>query len=149
MEQGIEDKGTAASQLGSAVPQLELLREKVRTATGPVMSIDIDLAAALGVRDLLGTGRASFTSSIDAALGLVERALPGWSWKIMHDADGHLQPLAIVQNSPRLGDVGPSFCGRGANHPLAILDALLSALIAQSSSVRKDAVTHPAESIKG
>lgn len=66
-----------------------------------------------------------YTSSVDAALALVERVLPGWTWRIGNTADGL-----------------DCFCRLGASitehyattAPLAILAALLRALLAKETS---------------
>lgn len=65
----------------------------------------------------------AYTKSIDAALALVERVLPEHDWILGHTNSGltiHCQ-------------LGPSkeHMEFGANPPLAILSALLTALIAQ------------------
>jgi hypothetical protein len=146
--------------------QLQELRERVRAATGPSRHLERTIFAAVTsgiytdednrplVREFGPTTLAPipFTSSIDAALALVERVLPGWAWNLCNR-----DPLLLTEKdckaySACLADKetrgGPEpwtidrdvYEGEGVTAALAILDALLSALIAQSSSVRKDAV---------
>ncbi len=71
-----------------------------------------------------------YTASIDAALALVEKMLPGCMWR--------------VQSDPKIGDtfyatLVPSYpagasAGDGATAPLAILAALLTALTSLKAS---------------
>jgi hypothetical protein len=101
---------------------LEQLLERVRAANGA--DDCLDYAIYLQFRELIGLQ--SYTSSIDAALALVERVLPGWfgedgrhtwgSHAILYTGEG--------RGRARIECYAPT-------HPLAILAALLSALIAQ------------------
>lgn len=62
----------------------------------------------------------AYTASIDAALALVERVLPGWQWCLNRLG----RPMALVNNGP-----GVQFeCERAETMPLAILTSLLLAL---------------------
>ena len=64
-----------------------------------------------------------FTKSIDAALALVERLLPGAYWSIDHTDEGDPGKWYDVE-------IGQSFA-QARTAPLAILAALLTALLAQ------------------
>ena len=67
--------------------ELEELLWRVQVATGPCRYLDNIIASVLAP-DLLSNGPKSlgsfwsFTSSIDAAVALVNRVLPGWWWKL-------------------------------------------------------------------
>ena len=70
-----------------------------------------------------------FTASVDAALALVERVLPGWQWDV-----GYLpnQPeIGFLAEIWPPGDPVNDVSGAGKTAPLAILAALLKAKIAQ------------------
>jgi hypothetical protein len=84
------------------------------------------------------------TASLDAALGLVGRVLPGWVWSISSaDPEGCNEPLSYaalagkVQMVQRGWDEPPepdrNVCDAHAKTPaLAVLTALVQALISQS-----------------
>jgi hypothetical protein len=72
------------------------------------------------------------TSSIDAALALVEKALPGFGFYLRQDKDGCGCGL-VYPEYPR---VTPAHCS-AATPALAILAALLSALIAQRAALEE------------
>lgn len=61
------------------------------------------------------------TTSLDAALALAERVLPGWDWQITKGADE--MALACVQHSRRVS--GPEVCA--STPALAICIAILRA----------------------
>ena len=68
------------------------------------------------------------TASIDAALALVERVLPGWFNSSIKASEGY---LAYIWQTDHSRD----FASKGlASRPLAILDALLTALIEQETA---------------
>jgi hypothetical protein len=144
---------------------MELL-ERVKAATGPDRELDVMIGAALnfdvesmampfgdyvglmGVektaiqaeshQSILRDGLPRFTSSIDAALALVERKLPGWTVANLSQQDdktwycelreGHLTSYSRVAAS------NVTYGHRPGNLPLAILAALLSALTSGASS---------------
>jgi hypothetical protein len=144
--------------------QLEELLERVRAAKDADQSLDADICVdlqyggggsegAVNVRtDPDWEGELLFeigtedcvnpippiTASIDAALALVERVLPGWAWMVqkiegvptrgaLRDCEADLWiPSAKTQGLKR-----ERARSDGATHALAILAALLSALIAQ------------------
>jgi len=80
-----------------------------------------------GVRLMLGA--TPLTASIDAALALVERKLPGWSVEIYIDS-GTNGRAAVKLSSP--GTYSKDYWGWAApTAPLAIIAALLRALLAK------------------
>jgi len=128
---------------------LQGLLERVRTAKGP--DGEIDYAIYRQLREY--TGLQSYTASIDAALALTERVLPGWCWRIGTCCVSDDAWVAPDWNSPvhgarlrqELGEpVYGSVFDQGVdidrrppgNLPLAILEALLSALIEQKESAK-------------
>lgn len=128
------------------------LLERVCAATGPNRALDLMIKAALSNvlsamtyeeceervadREAFDAWSATspYTASIDAALALVERMLPGKLWGV--DTRGVYR-----------AQVGLSKANHFHSAPLAILAALLSALIAQQKrsreAVRKDAEDCP------
>jgi hypothetical protein len=130
MEQGIEDKGAAASQLGSAVPQ---------HTPGPWVTdgsmVYSDHGVQLHVADCTAlTNRQKANAHLIAAAPDLLAALK--------DLRKHF--LIAWGYEPPVGSIHRPITDKAG-------DAIAKAegLSAQSSSVRKDAVTHPAESIKG
>lgn len=121
------------------------LLERVKAATAGSNDLTADVYEALGYpvkrrREIIDKGwkrtrsvawryfengrwlaMADLSGSIDAALALTERLLPGWWWL---REDG--QSIRLV--GPDNGDCYPSAVGRHHLVPLAILAALLSAL---------------------
>lgn len=135
------------------------LLERVKVATGPDRALDAAILCAFppfGVKwkpDPKVIGRATFehvigdgdsrgaptyTASIDAALALVKRVMPGWTLRM------HIHPGAVYADLYRLGDLthfpeggierrvtSPYYEGIRINDnlaSLAVLAALLSAL---------------------
>lgn len=70
------------------------------------------------------------SASIDAALALVERMLPGWAWNVQ--TDSRTTGVFARLDNPDL-DVEPA-AAHCETAPLAILSALLSALISQQEA---------------
>jgi hypothetical protein len=107
---------------------------RLEKAEGPDRGIDGAIAMALG---LMPSGD-RYTASIDAAIALVERMLPGWRWSIgtelaedfkTTEYGGNIYPFE--QPFPaELDTYGYS----QANAPIAILLALFRALDAQETS---------------
>lgn len=150
--------------------ELEQLLERVKAANGPDRELDhrIWLALEPGVkrkqwsythtasgrechvdetRD--ATGRLvivpAYTASIDAALALVERVLPGWFWRSGHVPHRHWDGTKYRDNWAHLSRTDASNCDRGDEAtgwadsvPLAILAALLTALIAQKRTASQE-----------
>lgn len=71
---------------------------------------------------------AELTASVDAALGLAERVLPGLGFGL---AGGHLGIDATIWPS---ADMSRLFTGRAATLPLAIIIAVLAALQSEAAS---------------
>lgn len=65
----------------------------------------------------------NFTASLDAAVALVEKMLPGWGFYLRSDKEGHGCGLVY----PDAFRVTPCHC-RGATPPIAMLLALFRAL---------------------
>ncbi len=150
--------------------ELEGLLDRVRAAMGPNRELDHEIALTLrspGFRsqtypewahrsglspsvmwsclqyDAGGNPEkvSAYTSSIDAAVALVERCFPGWKWGVHPHAQAGLYRAHVTKSSPfrpmpNIGDAGTP--------PLAIVAALLSALIAQ-----QPAQPDPTASAKG
>lgn len=69
-----------------------------------------------------------YTASIDAALALTERLLPGWSYQVSKSHGEH-DPFFVARVAKALGDDVTGFDGISDHSaPLAILAALLSSL---------------------
>jgi hypothetical protein len=68
-----------------------------------------------------------FTTSLDAAVALVERRLPGWGRMILKDADG---PRAFAGLFPP-GPDPIKYNGEAGDEPRALIAALIQAKIAQ------------------
>lgn len=117
------------------------LIERLKVATGPDRELDEAIALALCDEhffaqladapegtgcEMYRMGHHSFssalrvTSSVDAALGLVERMLPGWKWNIGYDANDELQ-ATVWHGVTEHDEYAPTA-------PRALLAALLSAL---------------------
>lgn len=74
-----------------------------------------------------------WSGSLDAALALVERALPGWSWEVRKSGFG--DPVQAYFWNPRKSPGEANNWRVTLNHghaPLAVLAALLSALESQA-----------------
>lgn len=108
---------------------LNELLERVKKATGPDRQLDYALFCHFAPMEVASAWHPlnghKYTTSIDSALGLVERVLPGWKWNIGHDANDDLH--ATVWHGVTEHDE------YGSIAPLAILAALLSALISKES----------------
>jgi hypothetical protein len=132
---------------------LEQLLERVRAAKGADREIDGDIAEAFEIApshlprvthitswlwaqfvepDWETWEAPAFTSSIDAALELVERKLPGWFGEDGRHTWGSHAILYTGEGSgrARIECYAPT-------RPLAILAALLSALIAQRATLEE------------
>jgi hypothetical protein len=127
---------------------LASLLEKVRSAKGADTMLDHDLEWHFGEWDNLGgwwrrhkvTGEEqrysyapvpAYTASIDAALALEERKLPGWACGFDR---GQKTAIAFVDPhdfEDRIG--GGRYVAKAQTAPLAILVALLTALITQET----------------
>lgn len=124
------------------------LRERLRAATGPDRSIDGKLllleialispeekarraqaaSEMLAAKQPITAPPNDYTASIDAAIALVERLLPGWRW-VIHSPRSALGFGACLANPTPGGAVCPSNPKvKFATASLACLDALLSSL---------------------
>jgi hypothetical protein len=133
------------------------LREMVRAAKGPDREIDVELACILeagkGTTALSyvdGSQQrvpwspnpwggptvplAAYTSSIDAAVALVERVLPGFGYMIRRHETTFGTRACCSLLAPSTGEHGDTWDVWAATTPLAILDALLTALLAQAQA---------------
>jgi len=121
---------------------LNALYDQLTAAEGPAAPLSIAVLVAFG-RDpaaapaLVATW-ADPVASVDAALDLVERALPGWSCSVTKGED--LRPLypgawcsAKVQG-PQLGEFQ---FAQAPTAPLAILRALVAALMARAPATEE------------
>jgi hypothetical protein len=113
---------------------LQELRERIGRLTGPDRETDMLIWGALleDKRDrwsgwsfwITAGGLPHFTASLDAAVALVERVLPGWNWLLRND--NCLANLWAPGTEPNDGDACyPSWAGTPV---LALLLALLDAL---------------------
>ena len=75
----------------------------------------------------LGRKKPRYTASIDAALALAERVLPGWAWMLR----GSFAKLWEPHGKPP----GNDFDAMGRSPALAIIAAILKALIAAETKV--------------
>jgi len=118
--------------------------KRLKEATGPDRELDCDIAISL---DFIATREywsydyaqtvAHYTASIDAALALVERMLPGWYYTITsHNTSMGNKPWCDLATHEYIhGDVlveGVYFESAGPTIPLAILTALFTALEAKA-----------------
>lgn len=123
--------------------ELATLRARIDAATGPDRELDLSLAEAL-VPDVVvllhnrGTGQNErstywhYTASIDAALALVERLLPGWLWTFGSYGPDDGPWACITEPTEPCAD----YAARGPTPALAILSALMSAMIERESDAR-------------
>jgi hypothetical protein len=129
--------------------QLQSLRDRIANATGPDREIDAAICVAFSIEGKSRTvnrrghfvnGKPVFlrvdieypklTSSIDAALALVDRVLPGWEWSVW--ACGGVFG-ATVYNTPE-DEIEPSISAHAPTPALAIILAGLDALIAKEKT---------------
>lgn len=110
------------------------LLARVEEAEGPDRELDKDILCALltpmGAMEFACSGPLNHkpTASLDAALALVERALPGWDWAVFRRcAPGFGDELASARVWPhREMSKGSGDC-RAKTPALALLAALLRA----------------------
>ncbi len=102
------------------------LLARVRAATGH----DVDLDAAIDAElPLDGADAPAYTASVDACLALIGHALPGWHWHVGYGAKG-VMPYARVSDRTNTHRAEAT----AATVPLALLDALLQAKLAEGEA---------------
>lgn len=131
---------------------LEGLLERVESATGPDRELDARIWCAIngydfvawdgagavyrfrepGIRHMDAAHVQPVTRSVDAALALVERVLPGWSWQIDNSGGEVTACLSEASGSWLVASDKEAF-GRHKYAALAILAALLRALFAKAA----------------
>ena len=141
---------------------LDGLIERVERCTAPDRGLDVDIAWTLeptrygaaywnGRTGLPGTtlpkkldglGALSvqrncpaLTASTDAALALLGRKLPGWSWKLVHEGGRY---TFLLRDAPRLEIVAPAWVHSREQPALAIILATLRALQSIKTSETPD-----------
>ena len=103
---------------------LNELVERVKAATGPDRELDYAISRfADGELARHSSLHLPYTASIDAALALTERMLPGWDY-VLEGASRHCFVLMHPDNEDGEG----VFVETAATSALAILAALLTAL---------------------
>ncbi len=119
---------------------LKELLERVKAATGPSDELDDAIADTLGLWEVTMEAedmhsqphevrrRDFYSDSIDAALALVEKMLPGWGWSVADYGHAGASCSCFLHPAPE-----QSSClhDSGRTPPLAILAALLTAIVAQ------------------
>jgi hypothetical protein len=101
---------------GQLPADLAALKQAIGTATGGDRALDAEIARALQAP------LAAYTGSVDAALGLVDHALPGWGWHVGWHADG-IRPYATLHDAERTRHVEAA----GPSVPIALLRAMMLA----------------------
>lgn len=113
------------------------LVERLEAATGPERIYDHYLFFALephlydeaGRRGLLGDHIVpAYTASIDAAVALVERVLPGWSWECRASGTGDKGQAAVWNPTKRPGRNDEQRAYNCATPAIALCIAALKAL---------------------
>jgi hypothetical protein len=94
-----------------------MLSEALAAASGADPALDRRLA------DELKAPPADYSASVDAAIGLVRHALPGWGWHVGWHADG-VTPYASLHDPARTVHVE----AKGPSVQLALLRAMGQAL---------------------
>lgn len=121
--------------------QLSELVDRVEAATGPDRFLDARIRATLEMPEQpVLTDCPAYTASIDAALALVERKLPGWFWRGGHVPSFHWTGTRNVDCWAHLSRTDASNCDKEDEAtgwcntvPLALVAALLHALAHQGA----------------
>ena len=129
--------------MATTTEELRELLDRVQKATGPDREIDKALLWAVGRFSWRGMNYWSeagemwpdrlstfFTASIDAAVALVERVLPGWSLQ-MNLSEGLTHPCVVMGRSH---PTNKTVAMEHFTLPLAILSAMLSAVLATTEA---------------
>lgn len=101
------------------------LLERVKAASGPDRELDGEVHDF--ATQTVEQYAPAYTASVDAALALVERLLPGWNWHLNRLG----QPRAVINDGPK----AQFECWDNTTLPLAILAALLTALQAAPAAL--------------
>lgn len=112
---------------------LRELEKRLEEATGPSQTLDRQINDTLGLPPI---GYPRFTSSLDAAVALVERVLPGWEWERKCETNRWKFVRLIGPEFHKYEFMGPhnKHCTAwtfGETPPLALCLALIRALIAK------------------
>lgn len=144
----------------SRAEQLAALLERVEKAEGPDREIDAELwALAEGIiwyriegdaviaqhpkhfggheyfHGLLEHTILRYTASIDAAVSLVEKVLPGWSWLLSSNGSAHMiSPDFEAAEEEWLENKGSTYADYGKTPALALCAALLRAVLADEGT---------------
>lgn len=98
------------------------LLERVEGATGPDRELDAAIECALASTWGSAINPRPYTASLDAALALVERVRPGWTW------EGGRDPAKASWAYLYAKIDGPTFSASAPTPALALLAALLRSL---------------------
>lgn len=110
--------------------ELEALAKRVARASGPDPELDSAIwkcvaSVTPGYESDANQQPIPITASLDAALGLVDRLLPQWRWKLQQIDKGTVHFKCTLE--PRTGSPARGYHEKAA--PLAVIDALLRALL--------------------
>jgi hypothetical protein len=127
----------------TGIDTLKSLRERCRVAEKADREIDVAILRMLGYTwrgmdywhhddKRIWKGSTFFTGSVDAALALVERLLPGWCYSVHRNEDGHFGSVWAPGQGGGPGSwVVEMFDEKAVNPALALICAALSAKIAE------------------
>ena len=96
------------------------LLQRVRSASGRDQRLDRDIARCLDTAAGEPGDPPSYTASIDACIGLIERLMPGWHWHVGYGPKGVMPYAFLSQGRIRREAIA-------ATVPLALMIALLEA----------------------
>lgn len=99
------------------------LKRRVEEARGPDTNLDVALWCLDPTDPEEESAIPSYTASLDAAVTLVERAAPGWTWRV--DGGHGSRPGSDLWLRPN-----EYYDGTGATPALAVLSGLLAVLLA-------------------
>ncbi|KLK91377.1 hypothetical protein AA309_19950 [Microvirga vignae] len=135
--------------------KLSELLKRIEAAEGPDRELDYEIWAALHGWKIKHNGMARFfqtpdghdsvralrapklTSSLDAAIALLERMLPGWHYEMACKMTRPFPHYTTMLTNQWASYAAPRFTGQSeSNQALALLSALLSALIAKEGISR-------------
>lgn len=113
------------------------LLERVERATGPDRELDRAIWKACGI-DYRQSVTQPVTSSVDAALTLIGRVLPGW--RVLLDSDNDRRPLWSAR-AKRNGQSWDAIGHLAPTPALALCAALIAAMIEQEGINTADTPT--------